>query len=127
MTLNANGGTPSVSSLTLTYDTGNHYGIETSTPTKLGYEFLGWYTSTNGGTKVYDENGLCTNEGTYWKDNVYVYADNLTLYAQWKPSGVIYIDNGSKLEPYLVYIDNGTNWDLYLAYIDNGSGWDIVS
>ena len=38
--------------------------------------------------------------------------------------GFVYIDNGSKFEPYEIYIDNGTSWDRYIAYIDNGTGWD---
>lgn len=42
-------------------------------------------------------------------------------------AGLIYIDNGTKLEAYQVYIDNGTGWDLYIPYIDNGSGWDMCS
>lgn len=127
LTLNANGGAPNIQTITLTYNIGNHFGIGVYTPTRLGYEFLGWYTSANGGIKVYDEAGLCTNEGTYWEDNKYIYPDNLTLYAQWKPSGVVYIDNGDTFEPYLIYIDNGTSFDLYLAYIDNGTSWDIIS
>ena len=42
-------------------------------------------------------------------------------------AGLIYIDNGTKLEAYQVYIDNGTSWDLYIPYIDNGSSWDMCS
>lgn len=38
--------------------------------------------------------------------------------------GLIYIDNGSKLEAYQVFIDNGTSWDQYIPHIDNGSSWD---
>ena len=49
------------------------------------------------------------------------------LYAEWKLSGVVYIDNGNELEKYLVYIDNGNSWDLYLPYIDNGNSWDVIS
>ena len=51
----------------------------------------------------------------------------ITLYAEWKLSGVVYIDNGNELEKYLVYIDNGNGWDLYLPYVDNGTNWDVIS
>lgn len=127
LTLDANGGIPDITTLTLTYDAGYHYEIGSSTPVKLGYKFLGWYTAANDGVMVYDEEGICINDDIYWKDNKYVYPDDLTLYAQWKPSAVVYIDNGVSFEPYFVYIDNGTDWDLYIAYIDNGTDWEIVS
>lgn len=52
---------------------------------------------------------------------------SVNIYPQWKPSGVVYIDNGTKLEAYLPYIDNGTSWDIYLAYVDNGTSWNIIS
>lgn len=127
LTLDANGGAPNNQTLILTYNVGDYCDIGTSTPTRLGYEFLGWYTSANDGIKIYDADGVCTNEGTYWKDNKYIYPNNITLYAQWKLSGVIYIDNGIDFEKYLIYIDDGTSWDLYLSYIDNGTNWAIIS
>lgn len=40
-------------------------------------------------------------------------------------AGVVYIDNGTKLEAYQCYIDNGSGWDLYAPYVDNGTGWDV--
>lgn len=39
--------------------------------------------------------------------------------------GLIYIDNGTKVEAYMIYIDNGSSWDQYIPYVDNGSGWDL--
>lgn len=42
-------------------------------------------------------------------------------------AGLVYIDNGTKWEPYQVYIHNGSSWDLYMPYIDNGSSWDLYS
>lgn len=41
--------------------------------------------------------------------------------------GVIYIDNGTEVKPYLCYIDTGTEWKPVLPYIDNGTGWDACS
>ena len=46
---NANGGTTSTASKTLTYD--STYGI-LPTPTRTGYTFSGWYTAASGGTNV---------------------------------------------------------------------------
>ncbi len=37
---------------------------------------------------VYDKNGKCTNEDTYWQDNTYRYNGDLTVYAQWKADPV---------------------------------------
>lgn len=41
--------------------------------------------------------------------------------------GIIYIDNGTTFEKYMVFVDNGTSWDQYIPYIDNGTGWDQYS
>lgn len=46
---NANGGTVSTTSKTVTYD--STYGT-LPTPTRTGYIFNGWYTATSGGTKI---------------------------------------------------------------------------
>ena len=39
--------------------------------------------------------------------------------------GVVYIDDGKKLNAYQVYIDDGDKWNLYIPYIDNGTSWDV--
>ena len=62
---NAEGGTVSPTSMTVTY---NKAVGTLPTPTKSGYIFLGWK----------DGNG-----NTYTKDTIYTVADNTTLYAQW--------------------------------------------
>lgn len=83
MTLNANGGTVSKTSFTLAIN-GNSYSILSSyIPTRTGYDFLGWYTDASGGTQIYNAEGLCNNDGTYWNDNKCVYTKNYTLYAHW--------------------------------------------
>ena len=65
--------------------------------------------------------------GNSWvKGDEYTISD-YTMYALWEISGVIYIDNGTTLEPYLAYIDNGTDWELYLVYVDDGTDWNIIS
>lgn len=67
VTFNANGGTCSTANKTVTY--ASTYGT-LPTPTKTGYVFNGWYTSSSGGTKITSST------------NVSITA-NQTLYAQW--------------------------------------------
>lgn len=90
----------------------------------------GWYTEdeilANGyEKKVYENQAELTFDASWVRDNEE--AREYTLYAVWKISGVVYIDNGTTFEPYLAYIDNGTDWDLYVAYIDGGVDWNIIS
>lgn len=67
VTLNANGG--SVSTSTITVKNGSTYGA-LPTPTRSGYSFDGWYTSSSGGTKI---TSSTTFNGT----------SNIILYAHW--------------------------------------------
>lgn len=50
--------------------------------------FLGWYTEPgyDAGVQVYDAYGKCTNEGTYWKDNLWQYegGESVTFYAHYQ-------------------------------------------
>lgn len=66
LTYNANGGSVSTASKSLTY--GSAYGT-LPTPTRSGYKFNGWYTASSGGTKV--------------SDTTTIGASNVTIYAQW--------------------------------------------
>lgn len=81
ITFDANGGTSSYSTLGVTYDSTANSSV--AIPTRSHYTFDGWYTSANGGIKVYDANGSCTNDGTYFTSSKYHYASNLKLYAHW--------------------------------------------
>ena len=67
VTFNANGGSVGTSSKTVTY--GSTYGT-LPTPTRSGYSFQGWYTSTSGGSVV-TSNTVVTS------------TTNHTLYARW--------------------------------------------
>ena len=90
LTVNPNGGningTTSAKSLSppLYYNSGNWWNLSGEKPSRTGYTFEGWYTSAEGGTKIYNTDGTCTNEGTYWKNNSYVHTGNLSVYAHWK-------------------------------------------
>lgn len=83
LTLNANGGSVSKSSFKVWAGINDNYDLSDYLPTRSGYIFQGWYTAASGGTQVYNSNGICTNEGTYWKSNTYVRGANATLYAHW--------------------------------------------
>jgi uncharacterized repeat protein (TIGR02543 family) len=73
VTFNANGGSVSTKSKTVTK--GKTYG-DLPTPSRTGYLFSGWYTAASGGTKVTVTTTVTTN-------------GNQTLYAHWSyPSGV---------------------------------------
>ncbi len=68
VTFNPNGGTTSTGSKTVTYD--STYGT-LPTPTYTGYEFLGWFTATSGGTQVASSTKVSIT-------------GNQTLFAHWK-------------------------------------------
>ena len=142
---NSNGGSGNMSSQTVEWS--SDFILSNNAFTREGYKFLGWnaYRNDDGKWYVVGQGWLTEEEilaGGYSK-KIYSDQDELTfdaswirgnesarlftLYAIWEISGVVYVDNGTSLEPYLVYIDNGTSWDLYIAYIDNGTSWDIVS
>ena len=68
VTFDAQGGTVSTNSKTIT--DGQTYGT-LPTPQKIGYRFMGWYTSATGGTKITETTTFSTNS-------------NETLYAHWE-------------------------------------------
>ena len=78
VTFNKQGGSGGTYSVEAYYDESMPYATK---PTKSGYEFLGYYSSTNGnGTKYYDKN---MNSVRKW-DKKY----DTTLYAYWNKSGI---------------------------------------
>ena len=48
-----------------------------SVPTKTGYIFKGYYTSSSGGTQIYNQNGRPACR--------FLYTNDITVYAQWTP------------------------------------------
>ena len=69
ITFDANGGSVSPSSKTVTYD--SPYG-DLPTPSRTGYAFDGWYTSTTGGTKIESsQNVNITNDRTFYAQWIY--------------------------------------------------------
>ena len=118
VTFNANGGSVTPSSKTVTY--GSVYG-ELPTPTYSGgsYTFGGWWTATSGGTQI-------TNEST-----VSITSDQ-TLYAQWLPDRftVAFYDSQFFGGGLIASNDYFYGDELYVpscpvhaGYTPSGSGW----
>lgn len=95
LTFNPNGGTlpnpggnlyngTNTNSVTVSYGVGSYHAMGDDIPTRVGYYFNGWYTSTSGGTRVYDASGQNISGTSYWdSNNKWIYKGNLTVYAQW--------------------------------------------
>ena len=84
ITFNANGGSGGPGTMT----TGNTFKVPTTTPTKSGYEFVGW-------TKTKDDPSILWDPG----DTKYIYSDT-TLYAYWKKTYTLtYKANGGSGAP----------------------------
>lgn len=81
VTLNPNGGTVATTAYETIY--GSTQGNTVNVPTKESYRFDGWYTAASGGTQIYNSDGACVNDGTYFKDGKWVATSDLTLYAHW--------------------------------------------
>ena len=112
VTYNANGGTVSGTSKSVTYNA--QYGT-LPTPQRAGYSFLGWYTAETGGSKI--------TETTIVK-----ITSNQTIYAQWEDAFITYEDlsknykcknSSAGTTPYIEYSENCT-------LLDDGNGnWRI--
>ena len=102
---NLNNGT-NTNSVKVTYNAGNYWAMNGDIPTATGHTFMGWYTSGSNQVQVYNASGYCTNEGTYWKNKLWVYPGNVTLYALWTPNDYDYTVNH-----YLMDLD-GVNYTL---------------
>lgn len=142
----SNGGSGSMNSQTVEWK--GTFTLSNNTFKREGYKFIGWNAYRNSDSKWYvtGQGWITENEilaGGYKKkvyenqveltfNNSWIEGNEntisqYTMYAIWEISGVVYIDNGTTLEPYLAYIDNGSSWDLYLAYVDDGIEWNIIS
>ncbi len=84
LTFDANSGSVSTASKTVTY--GDAYGI-LPTPTRSGFNFDGWYTSSSGGYRITDASTVGT-------------AADSTLYAHWIAEDPIYYTVNVTADPY---------------------------
>ena len=101
ITLDNEGGSPSTSSVDLTYDSNSHAAI--ANPTKDDYTFGGWWTADNGaGSLVIDVDGTMQEnvEGYTGAGGIWTRTTSTTLYAKWiANSKTIYLNNQSATTP----------------------------
>ena len=117
ITFNGNGGNTVINSVEIAYETEQSNDISQYIPTRQAYEFLGWYTSPTGGVQVYDANGLCTNDGTYWLNDVCVYTEDYTLYAQWKALNIAYYKYEDEWKLCRTYTKENNEWKPAMTYV----------
>ena len=112
LTYDANGGSGAPSSVSdITSTT-----ISDTVPTRSGYEFLGWSTSST------------ATSASYVAGNLISLTSDMTLYAVWKRMGNVYIYDGTGgFNPYQVLINDGSGWSQYIPYIYTESGWEVYS
>ena len=129
ITLDPNGGTCQTESVNPRYDQDWYYCMSSHTPARKGYTFKGWYDAIEGGTQVYKPDGYCTNEGTYFVNNIWKYPGDVMLYARWEaiPRTVTYHANGGTTanQERINYYDDDV--DLFLTAAKSGYifvGWN---
>ena len=100
-------------SFTKTYNTTamNYLSVSGS---KDGYTTLGIFDKASGGVKVWGNGGACLNDGTYWKDNTWIYAGDVTLYFQYKDATKPVVERTT-------YVINSARngYDVYAYVTDN--------
>lgn len=94
VTLNANGGSSSVSELLIDKPDEQLSGLPGSA-TKTGETFLGWFTSQTGGTRVYNYNTYSSLGG------------KTTLYAHWRPNNIGLDPNGGSVGQTSISFNSG--------------------
>lgn len=117
LSYNGNGsGSTNVPSSSTSDGNPNHtFTISSTRPTRAGYSFLGWSTSSTATTASYQPGGTITLDS------------NTTLYAVWKLANTIRIANGSSLDLYLVYVVENNALSPYLVRVANGTSLDIYT
>lgn len=87
--------------------------ITLPTPTRTGYKFLGWATSST---------------ATSGSTGSYTPSSSLTLYAIWTPNGTVRVWYNGEYRMALVYVYSGGKWNLTLPYIydSSQSKWRIL-
>ena len=83
ITLNANGGNPLTQTATATYDVA--LSLTDTVASRVGYDFVGWFTSATAGLAITDNTGKvnATVEG-YLVDGKWAHDGNATFYAHWE-------------------------------------------
>ncbi len=104
-----NGGSVSTVTKYVTY--GSAYG-SLPVPTRAGYKFLGWYTSSEGGTLITENSTVTINASQ-------------KLYAQWEAMGIVhvYIQGTQKLA--LAHVYQNGEYRQVIPYIYSNGSWKI--
>ena len=110
VTYDANGGTVSPTSKSITY--GSTYGT-LPTPSRTGYTFLGWYTSRTNGTQVISSTTVTT-------------ASNHTIYAHWRANTytVTYNANNGSVSPASKNVTYGSSYGTLARPTRTGYNFD---
>ena len=110
VTFDANGGSVSPSSKSITY--GSTYGT-LPTPSRTGYTFLGWYTSRTNGTQVISSTTVTT-------------ASNHTIYAHWRANTytVTYNANNGSVSPASKNVTYGSSYGTLARPTRTGYNFD---
>ena len=107
VTLNKQSGSGGTNSVTATYGSAMP---SITPPTRQGYEFLGYFTSTSGGTKYYNANGTSAKTADF--------TANRTLYAQWKVLSILHPVSGGteRTITNIKAVENGTVRNIISCY-----------
>lgn len=72
---------------------------------------------------------LKTIDGEEITEDIFLYtvSGDTSVGATTRLLGMVYIDNGTTIERYLIYIEDGVIWHQVVPYSDNGKGWDMCS
>ena len=108
VSFNSNGGTVSPTSKTIT--SGSSIGT-LPTPTRSGYTFNGWYTSSSGGSRVYTST---------------TFSNNTTVYAHWSPNTytLTFNPNGGTVSPNSKTFNGGSSVGVLPTPTRSGYAFD---
>lgn len=106
---NANGGSGAPSSQTKTY--GVNLTLRSGVPTRSGYRFLGWSTSSTSETVTYQPSSTFTT-------NV-----NTTLYAVWEQLGIMSINIDGTWSDGKVWVNVNGEWKTGLIFVNVNNAW----
>lgn len=128
LTLNANGGRFSGGETVLSPSPNLVYMAQNwnvvPAPLRSGYTFLGYFTDSENGIKVYAVDGNCV-DSDYWNNNKqYIHAGDLNVYAHWEPvAGMAYIKQSGHYEKGLVWKKHGGSWRRGIPWAKYKGSW----
>ena len=129
VTYNANGGSGAPSSQTKTY--GVDLTLSTTKPTRTGYTFLGWSTSSSATSATYTAGGKYTSNSkvtlyAVWKciNNGWIYENNSWYYYE---KGVKVKNDWRKDSNGWCYLDQNGKWVLNTFVKDSTGKWAYIT